>query len=80
MLRFAWRWSQIGDVVVVHDSQTSPKELVGGVVAFVERQDQVTRVGIRLTEDGVDRVVWPSRFDVHPDPFDQGERCIRCDG
>lgn len=80
MLRFAWRWAQVGDVVVVHDNVASPKELTDGVVAFVERSSQETNVGIRLATDGGNRVVWPSRFDVHPEPFDAGERCIRCDG
>ncbi len=79
MLSFAWRWAQVGDAVFVHTVEDPSAELLPGVVKFAQRHGRVTRLGIQVAETGLKRVQWPFRQDVHPDPLDPAEHCIRCD-
>ncbi|MGH1490774.1 MAG: hypothetical protein ACRBK7_15515 [Acidimicrobiales bacterium] len=80
MLRFAWRWAEVGDRVVVHATDDPAQAPLAGVIAFVDRPDGVTMVGVRVGTNGDGHVIWPFRSDVHSDPADPGEHCIRCDG
>ncbi len=80
MLRFAWRWAEVGDAVVFHATGDPTEVPSPGVIAFVDRPGGVIQVGIRVGDDADGPVIWPFRSDVHSDPADPGEHCIRCDG
>lgn len=79
MLSFAWRWAQVGDAVLVHGDGGRERSLTPGAVRFVRRRGRETKLGIEVVEDGEATVLWPFRADIHPDPLDPAERCIRCD-
>jgi hypothetical protein len=79
MLRFAWRWAQVGDPVLVHDRKHPEKGLLEGTVAFVRRANRITQLGIRVTDNDNSYVVWPAPACVHPDPLDPDEACWTCD-
>lgn len=78
MLKFAWRWAQVGDKVLLHDRHNLERALIPGVVEFVTRVDRQTRLGIRIGEDNETRFVWPTPLFVHPDPLDAAETCWIC--
>lgn len=77
MHRFAWRWAQVGDTVLV---RKHPEQgLLEGTVAFVRRANRITQLGIRVTDNDNSHVVWPTSACVHPDPLDPDEACWTCD-
>lgn len=78
MLKFTWRWTKVGDKVLVHDRHNLERGLIPGVVAAANRIDRETRIGIRIVEDGETRFLWPSPLFVHPDPLDPAETCWIC--
>ena len=78
MLKFAWRWARVGDAVLVHDRRAPHKGLQPGTVAFNERVEGITRLGVRIAENGSYRIVWPAQACVHPDPLDVNESCTTC--
>ena len=79
MLNMEWNALRRGDNVLVHDPRSSDMVLTIGVVALFDTHKHTNDVGIRLPADGGrDRIVWPSRLLVHPDPADATEPCWRC--
>jgi len=75
MMRFAWRWAQIGDRVHVHHRE-APHTLMPGVVTRVRRFPRRTEVAIRLDDEiSVQRF---ARQYVHSDPKDPAEPCPLC--
>jgi hypothetical protein len=73
MLSFAWRWSKVGDKVLIHDRHNVERELLPGVVAYATRAKRVTTIGVRLMDNGVEKMIWPTPLFVHPDPLDPNE-------
>lgn len=79
MMRYAWRWAEVGDKVLVHDREHLERDLLAGVVAVVKRDKQHHSIGIRVDDNGQNRWVWPTPLFVHPDPLDPDESCWICD-
>ena len=78
MLRFAWRWAQVGDRVLVHDRENLERDLMNGVVAVVNRVNHDTSIGIKLDDNGETQWLWPTPLFVHPSPLDPDESCWIC--
>lgn len=73
MLSFAWRWASVGNKVLIHDRHDVDRDLIPGVIAYVSRVDQVTKIGVRVVDKGVEKMLWPTPLFVHPDPLDPNE-------
>lgn len=73
MLKFAWRWADVGDKVLIHDRNKIERDLIPGVVAYVSRVSSVTTMGVRVVDEGVEKMIWPTPLFVHPDPLDPAE-------
>ena len=79
MLKFAWRWARVGDPVLVHDRNHPEKGLLKGIVTYVQRNNRITQLGVRITDNDNSRVIWPAQACVDPDPLDPDESCWTCD-
>lgn len=75
MMRFAWRWAQVGDRVNVHHHE-APHTLMPGVVTSVQRSRRRTDVAIRLDDERSVRRF--ARQYVHSDPKDPSDTCPLC--
>jgi len=75
VLRFDWNALLPGDQVLVHGADMA---LSSGVVAMVDVLKGSNGVGVRVTTDGQELILWPSRLAVHCDPCDPNEPCWQC--
>jgi hypothetical protein len=79
VLRFEWNALRIGHKVLLHDWASADFTLTPGVVASVDTQKGLNRVGIRLPASNGERMIlWPSSHAVHRDPLDLAEPCWQC--
>lgn len=79
MLKFAWRWSQIGDAVFVHDRNDIERDLMPGVIAAVDRDRSDVSIGVKVDDGDGPRWVWMTPLFMHPRPLDSEESCWICD-
>jgi len=75
VLRFDWNALLPGDQVLVHGAHMT---LSPGVVALVNVLKGSNGVGVRVSTDGQEVILWPSRLAVHSDPSDPTEPCWQC--
>ena len=79
MLKFAWRWAEVGDAVLVHDRDDIERDLMPGVISVANRNKSDTSIGVRVDDNGETRWVWPTPLFMHPRPLDPEESCWICD-
>jgi hypothetical protein len=80
MMLSEWNALKTGNKVLVHEERAQHlSALTKGVVLSVTPAPRANNVGIRVTTDGEDVVLWPPHMTVHPDPINLSETCWRCD-
>jgi hypothetical protein len=78
--RFQWNALRAGDEVVFHDPTDADMRLQTGFVALVDSGPGSYNIGIRVGGDnGMTRIVRPTRLAVHLTPLDRADQCWRCD-
>ena len=78
-MKFAWRWAQVGDPVLVHDRNDIERDLMPGVIAVVKRDRSNMSIGVRVEDGDETRLVWMTSLFMHPRPLDPEESCWICD-
>lgn len=80
MLRSDWNSLEVGDRVMVHDTDDSEQRLMAGVVAAIEAAPGSAEVTIRVANGSGTRMIQPQRLTVHHDPVKFDSQCWRCAG
>jgi hypothetical protein len=81
VLRLDWNSLEVGDRVMVHDTDDVEQRLMAGVVMAIATAPGSAEVTVRVASAaGGTRMIQPQRLTVHHDPVKFDSQCWRCAG